>query len=351
MVSTLAYAAHSATTPLAPFSLERREPLPSDVDIQILFCGVCHSDLHQARDEWGGSRFPMVPGHEIVGRVVRVGSAVTRFAVGDTVGVGCMVDSCRTCQSCGEGLENYCERGFAGTYNSLERDKVTPTQGGYAQRIVVDEAFVLRVSSALPAHGVAPLLCAGVTTFSPLRAAGVGPGMCVGVVGLGGLGHMAVKYAKALGAEVVLLTTSQNKIEDGKRLGAHDALLSTDRAQLKRVRGSLDFILDTVAAPHDLDALLGLLKRDGTLHLVGVPDKNHPALNVGNLIFRHRKLAGSLIGSIRETQDMLDFSAERGITADVEVVPVSYVNQAFDRMQKGDVKYRFVLDISTLTAG
>jgi uncharacterized zinc-type alcohol dehydrogenase-like protein len=351
MSRILGFAAATAAAPLAPFAFERREPRPGDVDIAILFCGVCHSDLHQARDEWGGAIFPMVPGHEIVGRVVRVGSDVAKFQVGDLVGVGCMVDSCRTCPSCAEGLENYCQQGFVGTYNAYERGTKTPTFGGYAQRIVVDQAFVLRVPASLPLSGVAPLLCAGVTTFAPLRAAGVGPGKRVGVVGLGGLGHMAVKYAKAFGAEVVLLTTSPQKLEDGRRLGADQAVLSTDRAQLKPLRGSLDFILDTVAAPHDLDTLLGLLARDGALHLVGVPDKNHPALNVGNLIFKRRKLQGSLIGGIAETQDTLDFSAAHGVVADVEVVPVGYINEAFARMQKNDVKYRFVLDMSTLASG
>jgi alcohol dehydrogenase (NADP+) len=351
MTRAIGYAAPAAKAELSRYEFERRAPRASDVDIDILYCGVCHSDLHQARDEWGGSIFPMVPGHEIVGRVLAVGSAVTELVPGDLVGVGCMVDSCRTCPSCAEGLENYCELGFVPTYNGYERGTKTPTQGGYATRVVVDEAFVVRVPASIPLAGAAPLLCAGVTTYAPLKAAGIGPGKRVGVVGLGGLGHMAIKYARAFGAEVVLLTTSEGKRADGLRLGAHQAVLSTDKAQLKSVRGSLDFILDTVAAPHDLDALLNLLRRDGTLHLVGVPEKDHPAPKVANLIFKRRKLAGSLIGSIAETQEMLDYSAAHGIAAEVEVVPVSYVNEAFTRMLKNDVKYRFVLDLAELKGG
>jgi uncharacterized zinc-type alcohol dehydrogenase-like protein len=350
MLASLGYAAITAKAPLAPFNFERREPRANDVVIEILYCGVCHSDIHQARDEWGGSIFPMVPGHEIVGRVVRVGSAVSRFKAGDLAGVGCIVDSCRTCASCGEGLEQYCEKGFVGTYNSRERDEAkTPTYGGYSSNIVVDQAFVLRVSEKLELAAVAPLLCAGITTYSPLRHWKVGKGHKVGVVGLGGLGHMAVKFARSFGAHVVLFTTSPGKAEDARRLGAHDVVISRNKDEMKAQANSFDFILNTVSAPHDLNAFLGLLKRQGTMTLVGVPDKD-PTLKVGGLIFKRRQLAGSLIGGIAETQEMLDYCAEHGIASDIEMIRMNQINEAYERMLKSDVKYRFVINMATLGA-
>ncbi len=348
MIATLGYAAMSAKAPLAPFRFERRELGPKDVELSILYCGVCHSDVHQVRDDWGGSIFPMVPGHEIVGRITRVGTAVDKFKLGELAGVGCMVDSCRTCASCQEGLEQYCELGFSPTYNGYERDGKTPTQGGYSTRIVVDQAFVLRVSDKLPLASVAPLLCAGITTYSPLRHWKVGPGQRVGVVGLGGLGHMAIKFAHAFGAEVVLFTTSPGKAEDARRLGAAEVVVSTRRDEMRRQKNRFDFLLDTVAAPHDLDAYLNMLKRDGTMALVGVPDKNHPSPRVSNLVFKRRSLAGSLIGGIAETQEMLDYCAEKGICSDIELIDIDQVNLAYDRMLKSDVKYRFVIDIASL---
>ena len=349
MIATRAYAAHNATTPLSPFSFERREPRAKDVLIDILYCGVCHSDVHQARDEWGGSMFPMVPGHEIVGRVASVGGSVSKFKAGDLVGVGCMVDSCRTCSSCAEGLEQYCEKGFTGTYNSKARDGEIQ-QGGYSDKIVVDEAFVLRVSSKLPLHAVAPLLCAGITTYSPLRHWKVGPGQKVGIVGLGGLGHMGVKLAASFGAHVVLFTTSESKREDALRLGAHEVVVSKNKDEMKPHANSFDFILNTVAAPHDLNAFSVLLKREGTMTLCGVPDKDHPPLKVGPLIFKRRNLSGSLIGGIAETQEMLDYCASKGIVSDVEVINIQSINEAYTRMVKSDVKYRFVIDMASLKA-
>jgi len=349
LITSLSYAAQSAQTPLAPFTFQRREPRPKDVVIDILYCGVCHSDIHQARDEWGGSTFPMVPGHEIVGRVTGVGSAVEAYKVGDIVGVGCMVDSCRTCSACGEGVEQYCENGFTGTYNSKDRHDGAPTQGGYASNIVVDEAFVLRVSQDLPLHAVAPLLCAGITTYSPLRHWKVGPGQTVGIVGLGGLGHMAVKLARAFGAHVVLFTTSPGKVEDALKLGAHEAVVSKDRAQMKAQANRFDFILDCVSAPHDLNAYLALLKREGTMTLVGVPD-TPPKVEMFALIGKRKQLAGSLIGGIAETQEMLDFCAKHGIVSEVEMIPIQDINTAYERMLKSDVKYRFVIDMQSLKA-
>lgn len=347
MLPTLAYAAHTAKARLAPFAYECREPGSHDVGIDILYCGVCHSDIHQARAEWGGGIFPMVPGHEIVGRVARIGPKVSKFKVGDTVGVGCIVDSCRTCGSCGEGLEQYCERGMVGTYNSRYYDG-SPTYGGYAKHIVVDEAYTLKVSDKLNLAAVAPLLCAGVTTWSPLRHWKVGKGQKVGVVGLGGLGHMAVKFARAFGAEVVVFTTSPNKVPDALKLGAHSVVISSEKPQMKAHANSFDFILDCVSAPHDLNAYLGLLKREGTMTLVGVPDKP-PEISMFGLIGKRRSLAGSLIGGIAETQEMLDFCAEHGITSEVELIKMQDINEAYERMLKGDVKYRFVIDLATLT--
>jgi uncharacterized zinc-type alcohol dehydrogenase-like protein len=347
MVASIGYAAHTAKAALAPFKFERRAPGPHDVQIEILYCGVCHSDIHQVRDEWGGSIFPMVPGHEIVGRIVKVGAHVKGFREGDLAGVGCMVDSCRVCPSCNEGLEQYCEKGFVGTYNSYEKDGMTPTYGGYSNNIVVDENFVLHVKEKDKLSGVAPLLCAGITTYSPLRYWKVGKGQKVGVVGLGGLGHMAVKFAHSFGARVVLFTTSPGKAEDARRLGADDVVISKNRDEMKRHTNSFDFILNTVSAPHDLNAYLSLLKRQGTMTLVGVPDKD-PTLKVASLVFKRRNLAGSLIGGIRETQEMLDYCAANGITSDVEVIPIQKVNEAYERMIRSDVKYRFSIDMASL---
>jgi uncharacterized zinc-type alcohol dehydrogenase-like protein len=350
MAKAIGYAAYDPKKPLAPFDFERREPGPDDVQIEILYCGVCHSDLHQARDEWGNSAFPMVPGHEIVGRVTQVGSGVTKFKAGDLAGVGCLVDSCRTCPDCQQDLEQYCNESTY-TYNSP--DKKNPgksTYGGYSNLIVVDQHFVLKVSDKLDLAAVAPLLCAGITTYSPLRHWKVGPGMKVGIVGLGGLGHMGVKFAHAFGAHTVLFTTSANKVEDAKRLGADEVVISKNADQMQQHAESFDFILNTVAAPHNLDAFTGLLKRDGTMCLVGVPDSPHPSPAVGNLIFKRRALAGSLIGGLRETQEMLDFCAEHNIVSDIEMIKIQEINEAFDRMQKSDVKYRFVIDLASLKA-
>jgi len=343
---TKAYAALDPKKPLAPFSFERRSPREHDVHVRIQYCGVCHSDIHQARDEWGGAKFPMVPGHEIVGRVEAVGSAVTKHKVGDHIGIGCFVDSCRTCDACKRGLEQYCEGGIVWTYNGAEKDGA-PTQGGYSTQIVAHEDYVLRVRKDQPLDGVAPLLCAGITTYSPLRHWKVGKGHRIGVVGLGGLGHMGVKLAAAMGAEVTVLSTSPKKRDDAMRLGAHDFLVTSDPKAMKASGGRFDFLLDTVSAPHDLNAYAQLLRLDGVMILVGAPDK--PAeLNAFSLIGRRRSLAGSLIGGIAETQEMLEFCAERGIVADVEVLPVASVNEAYERMLKSDVRYRFVLDCSTL---
>ncbi|WP_028080391.1 NAD(P)-dependent alcohol dehydrogenase [Solimonas soli] len=347
MTAALGYAAEIAKAPLVPFTFERRATGPRDVRIEIAYCGVCHSDLHQVRDEWGHGIFPMVPGHEIVGRVIEVGAQVRQFKAGDLAGVGCMVDSCRSCASCRDGLEQYCEQGFTGTYNGRERDTRQPTYGGYSNHIVVDEAFVLRISPRLDLAATAPLLCAGITTYSPLRHWKVGPGQKVGVVGLGGLGHMALKFAHAFGAEVVLFTTSPGKEADARRLGASDVVISKNKDEMNRHARSFDFIIDTVSAPHDINAYLGLLRRDGTMTLIGVPD-TPPTLQFQHLIFSRRKLGGSLIGGIAETQEMLDFCAERGIVSDIELIPMQKINEAYERMLKSDVKYRFVLDIATL---
>ena len=346
MTAVRAYAAQSPTTPLAPFTIERRMPGATDVAIEILFCGVCHSDLHQVRDEWGGSLFPMVPGHEIIGRVRAVGTGVTKVKVGELAGVGCMVGSCRSCGSCAEGLEQYCTNGATFTYNSKDADG-TMTYGGYSKAIVTDEAFVLRVDPRLDPAGAAPLLCAGITTYSPLRHWKVGPGMKVGIVGLGGLGHMGLKFARAFGAEVVQFTTSLGKQADALRLGAHAVVLSNDPAAMQAHAGTFDFILDTVSAPHALEPYLTQLKRDGTMVLVGVPD-TPPALHAGALIFGRRSLAGSLIGGVAETQEMLDFCAEHGIVSEVEVIDIASINSAYERMLKGDVKYRFAIDCATI---
>jgi len=348
MIRTRAYAAQSKTSALAPFEVSRRSPGPEDVQIEILFCGVCHSDLHTARDEWHNTLYPSVPGHEIVGRVVAVGDQVRKFKAGDLAGVGCMVDSCGHCPSCAEGEEQYCENGFTGTYNGPVFGGEN-TYGGYSQTLVVKESFVLHIRhDEQDLARVAPLLCAGITTYSPLRHWGAGPGKKVGMVGLGGLGHMGVKIARAMGAHVVLFTTSASKVEDGKRLGAHEVCISTHPEQMAAYANQLDFILNTVAAPHNLDAYLHLLKRDGTMTLVGAPAEPHPSPGVFNLIFKRRRVAGSLIGGIRETQEMLDFCAEHDLASDIEIIPIDYINTAYERMLKSDVKYRFVIDMASL---
>ena len=347
MSKTLAYAAQAPHTPLAPVEIERRAVGPDDVAIDILYCGVCHSDLHTARNEWHNTLYPSVPGHEIVGKVTAVGSNVSKFKVGDVAGVGCMVDSCRHCASCNESLEQYCESGFTGTYNGPVFGGEN-TFGGYSQHIVVDQRFVLRISHTGNLAAVAPLLCAGITTYSPLRQWKVGPGQKVGIVGLGGLGHMGVKIAAAMGAHVVLFTTSPNKREDALRLGASDVVVSKNAEEMAAHAGSFDFILNTVAAPHDLNPFLHLLKRDATLGLVGAPDSPHPPADVFGLIFKRRRIAGSLIGGIAETQEMLDFCAEHGIVSDIEMIPIQSINQAYERMLRSDVKYRFVIDMATL---
>jgi len=344
---TVGYAATSAQSPLAPFSFARREPLPQDVQLEILYCGVCHSDLHTVRNEWSGTTYPAVPGHEIVGRVTAVGSEVKRFKVGDIAAVGCMVDSDRSCPNCQAGLEQYCDTGFVGTYNSPDKHLGGMTYGGYSKSIVVDEYFVLHVPDKTNLAGVAPLLCAGITTYSPLRHWKVSKGQKVGIVGLGGLGHMGVKIAAALGAHVVLFTTSPNKKEDAQRLGAHEVVVSKNQNEMDRHLGSFDFILDTVSAPHDLNAYLALIKRDGTLTLVGAPPQP-PTIEIFNLIFKRRQIAGSLIGGIPETQEMLDFCAQHKLTADVEVIPIQKINEAYERMLRSDVKYRFVIDMASL---
>ena len=343
-----AYGAHAGDKPLEPLQITRRAPGAHDVQIDIAFCGVCHSDLHQVRAEWAGTLFPCVPGHEIVGRVSTVGTHVSRFKPGDLVGIGCIVDSCKQCDDCAEGLENYCDH-MVGTYNGPTADAPGHTLGGYSQRIVVHERYVLRIGhpeSQLAA--VAPLLCAGITTWSPLRHWGAGPGKKVGVVGIGGLGHMGIKLAHALGARVVAFTTSDSKRQAALALGADEVVVSRNRAEMKAHAKSLDFILNTVAAPHDLDAFLALLRRDGTMALVGAPATPHPSPNVFNLIMKRRNLAGSLIGGIPETQEMLDFCAQHGITADIELIRAEQINAAYERMLKGDVKYRFVIDCATL---
>jgi uncharacterized zinc-type alcohol dehydrogenase-like protein len=351
MPQALAYAAQSATSPLAPFALERRSPGPLDVAIDILHCGVCHSDLHTARSEWGPSIYPVVPGHEIVGRITAVGELVTKFKPGDTVGVGCLVDSCQHCQPCADDLEQYCENGFTGTYNSPEQGTGANTYGGYSSQIVVRESFVLKIShDAGELAAVAPLLCAGITTYSPLRQWKVGPGSKVGIVGLGGLGHMGVKIAAAMGAHVVLFTTSAGKREDALRLGAKEVVVSKNADEMAAHAGSFDFILNTVAAPHDLDAFLVLLKLDGTMTLVGAPASPHPSPGVFNLIMKRRRLAGSLIGGIKETQEMLDFCAQHGIVSEIEAIRMDEINTAYERMLKNDVKYRFVVDMASLKA-
>src|SRR5579875_1309629 len=340
------YAALARKSSLVPYSFERRDPGPNDVVVEIAYCGICHSDIHQVQGDWGNEIFPMVPGHEIVGRVAMTGSAVKKFKEGDLAGVGVMVDSCRTCEACKASLEPYCAKGMVGTYNARDYDG-NVMYGGYSNNIVVDERYAFSISPKLNLAAVAPLLCAGITTYSPLRHWGVGPGKKVGVVGLGGLGHLGLKFAHAFGAHVVQFTTSQNKIDDAMKLGADEVILSKDPVQLKKHAGSFDFLLDCVSAPHDMDALLGQLKLDGTICLVGLPEVPL-SIQPFSLLANRRSLAGSAIGGMKETQEMLDFCAEKGIVADVEVIGYDKVNEAYDRVVKGDVKYRFVLDNSTL---
>ncbi|QEM12854.1 MULTISPECIES: NAD(P)-dependent alcohol dehydrogenase [Mucilaginibacter] len=347
MIQTKAYAAQTKDTDLAPWTFDRREVGPHDVQFDILFCGVCHSDLHQIKDEWGGSIFPMVPGHEIVGRVVKVGDHVKKFKVGDLAGTGCLVDSCRVCDNCKDGLEQYCTNGHSQTYNGYEQDHKTPTYGGYSNTIVVHEDFVLRISDKLDLASVAPLLCAGITTYSPLRHWNIGKGHKIAVVGLGGLGHMGVKFGVAFGAEVTVLSTSAKKEEDAKKLGAHHFVVTSDAEQLKAVAGTFDFILDTVSAEHDLNVYLGLLKTNGTHVCVGVPTK--PAeIAAFSIIGGRKSLAGSMIGGLPETQEMLDFCAEHNIVSDIELIDMKDIHAAYDRMLKGDVRYRFVIDMATI---
>lgn len=346
-VNTKAFGTAAADKPLDQLNIERRNPTPHDVEIEILFCGVCHSDLHTARNEWHGSVYPVVPGHEIVGRITKVGDHVSKFKVGDLAAVGCMVDSCRECEYCQQGLEQYCEPGNTLTYNSPDKHLGGQTYGGYSERVVVDENYVLHVPENLDLAATAPLLCAGITTWSPLRHWNVGPGKKVGIVGIGGLGHMGIKFAKAMGAHVVVFTTSPAKFEDARRLGADEVVLSTDKAQMKQYRKKLDFILDCVSAEHDVNAYLSLLRVDGTLALVGAPENPLPvaafAVIPGRISF-----AGSTIGSIKETQEMLDFCGQHNITSDVEMINIQQINEAYERLLKGDVHYRFVIDMASL---
>lgn len=345
--SVKAFGTSAPEAPLKEMGIQRREVTATDVEIEILFCGVCHSDLHTARNEWGGTKYPNVPGHEIVGRVRKVGEKVSKFKVGDLAGVGCMVDSCRECESCKEGLEQYCEKGNVQTYNGPDKYLNQQTFGGYSERIVVDEDFVLRIPGNLDLAATAPLLCAGITTFSPLKHWKVGPGKKVGIVGIGGLGHMGVKIAKAMGAYVVVITTSPSKVQDAKRLGADEVILSTNLEQMKTNAHSLHFILDCVSAKHDINAYLGLLKRDGNLTLVGAPEDPLPVAAF-SLIPKRKSFSGSLIGGIAETQEMLDFCSKHNITSDIERIQMQDINIAYDRLLKGDVKYRFVIDMASL---
>jgi len=347
MAKTPAYAAASAGAPLAPFTVERRDPRPQDVVIDILYCGICHSDIHQVRDEWSGSLFPMVPGHEIVGRVRRVGKDVQRFREGDLAGVGCMVDSCRVCEPCRRDLEMFCEKRCALTYNGTEMDRETRTYGGYSAQIVVDDRFVLKIPAGLDPAGAAPLLCAGITTYSPLRQWNCKKGDRVGVVGLGGLGHMAVKLAASMGAEVTMLSTSRSKEPDARRLGAQGFALTTEESTFTKLAGRFDLLIDTISVPHDYNAYLGLLRPQAAMVVVGIPSAPIPVAAF-SLIWGNKRLAGSAIGGIAETQEMLDYCAEHKVVSDVEVIPIQKVNQAYERMLRNDVRYRFVIDIASL---
>lgn len=347
MFSTKAYAALDSKTALVPFQFERRDLRPDDVQIEILYCGVCHSDLHQARNEWGGARYPMVPGHEIVGKVLRVGTNVKHFKAGDLAGVGVMVDACRECKNCKAHLEQYCEQGFTGTYNAIERDGKTIAQGGYSSQIVTDEKYVLHISEKLDLKAVAPLLCAGITTYSPLRYAKVGKGTKVGIIGLGGLGHMGLKFAHSFGAEVTLISSSASKEADAKRLGASKFLLSSDKDQMKKYFGYFDVLLNTVSANIDYGTYLNLLGLNGTMLVVGIPAQP-PTVHPFNLLTNRRSITGSSIGGIKETQEMLDYCAEKNIVSDVELIPIQEINNAYERMIKNDVRYRFVIDLKSL---
>lgn len=350
MTPASAYAAFDKSSPLAPHALERREPTARDVQFEILYCGVCHSDVHTVRSEWEGTVYPCVPGHEIVGKVTKVGSDVTKFKVGDLAAVGCMVDSCKTCPSCKAGLEQYCDNhAIVFTYNSPDPHQPGKmTYGGYSTHIVVDERFCLQVPTNLDLAGVAPLLCAGITLYSPLKHWEAGPGKSVGIVGLGGLGHMGVKIAHAMGARTVLFTTSPDKAQDAKRLGADEVVISKDKEAMKKQAASFDLIVNTVAASHNLDDYTNLLKRDGTMVLVGLPEHPHPSPAIGNLLFKRRRLAGSIIGGIPETQEMLNFCSKHDIVSDIEIIPMQKINEAYERMLKSDVKYRFVIDMASL---
>ncbi|MGO8740239.1 NAD(P)-dependent alcohol dehydrogenase [Rhodoblastus sp.] len=350
MFKVKAFAAHSATGPLTPFNFERRDPGPHDVQIDILYCGVCHSDLHQARNDWSNSLYPMVPGHEIVGRVVKVGAHVTKFKAGDLAAIGCMVDSCRRCEPCEAGLEQYCAEGCTLTYNDRERGTKSLTFGGYSEQIVVEQRFVAKVPENLDLKAVAPLLCAGITTYSPLRHWKVGPGQRVGIVGLGGLGHMGVKFAKALGARVTMITTSPAKGKDALRLGADEVLVSRDEAAMAWHKGAFDFLLNTIPVGHDLNPYLTLLKTDGTMVLVGALTALEPAPMGYNLIGGRKTIAGSMIGGMAETQEMLDFCGQHNIVSDIETIRVDEVNQAYERLLRNDVRYRFVIDMASLKA-
>ncbi|MGC4023316.1 MAG: NAD(P)-dependent alcohol dehydrogenase [Cyclobacteriaceae bacterium] len=347
MINVKGYAAQNPKSTLAPFKFERREVGTHDVLIDIMYCGVCHSDIHMARDEWGGTMYPIVPGHEIVGKVSRVGSEVKNFKVGDLAGVGVLVDSCRTCSSCKQGLEQYCEVHWVPTYSGYEMDLKTITYGGYSNQIVTDENYVLHVSSKLKLDGVAPLLCAGITTYSPLRHWGASSGKKVGVVGLGGLGHMAVKFASSFGAEVTMLSTSDSKQADAKRLGAAHFINTKDESSVKKNKNQFDLIINTISAPHDINVYVSLLKLNGTMVMVGIPPED-PMLAVGGLIGKRKSIAGSMIGGVKETQEMLDYCAEKNIVSDVEIIAMKDINTAYERMIKGDVRYRFVIDMSTL---
>jgi uncharacterized zinc-type alcohol dehydrogenase-like protein len=347
MIKTSGYAAPTAGSALEPFSFDRRDVGARDVLIDIQYCGVCHSDIHQVRDEWGGSIYPMVPGHEIAGRVARVGAEVSKFKEGDLAGVGCFVDSCRTCRNCREGEEQYCENHLVSTYNGTEKDEKTPTYGGYSTKIVIDEDYALRIPEGLPLANAAPLLCAGITTYSPLRRFKVSEGQRVGVVGLGGLGHMGVKLAAAMGARVTVFSTSPSKEQDARALGAHDFVVTREPGWAEALVGKFDFVLDCVSASHDINAYLNLLRREGALALVGAPEKPLETAAF-SLITNGRSLAGSMIGGIRETQEMLDYCAEHGISSDIELIPIHKIEEAYERTVKGDVRYRFVIDIASL---
>lgn len=347
MIPTKSYAAPSAGATLQPYNFERRNPGPHDVEIDILYCGVCHTDIHLINNDWGISVYPMVPGHEIIGRVASVGEHVKKFKPGDTAGVGCLVDSCRDCEYCNEGLEQYCKNGFVLTYSAYEKDGKTITQGGYSNKIVVDERFVLKVSENLSPEKAAPLLCAGITTYSPLKSWKVGKGHKIGIIGLGGLGHMAIKFAVSFGADVTVLSTHESKRADAMKLGAHNFVVTTDEEQLKTVANSFDFILDTLSANHDYNKYIGLLKTGGTLICVGLPTEpiQIPSFNI---VFTRKCVAGSLIGGLPETQEMLNYCAEHNITADVEVIPIQQIQEAYKRMLNSDIKYRFVIDMRSL---